>query len=122
LNSRASNISDIDLSAWIRANQITGDVTVNASVAPVTDETATENNQDDAITTVEYRQLGDINGDGSIDTTDARDTASEVAKGTVNDPAADTNGDGEVTAVDAMLIAQRASGVRDENYELIRGD
>lgn len=60
--------------------------------------------------------LGDINGDGVVNTIDAR-WALQAASGirTLSDAqsaAADVNGDGTVNTVDARWILQAASGIR----------
>ncbi|MEF8789483.1 MAG: S8 family serine peptidase [Haloarculaceae archaeon] len=57
LASGAGNVSVVDLTGWARANRVTGDVTVDASVEPVTNEADTDDNADAATTTVTYSDL-----------------------------------------------------------------
>lgn len=80
--------------------------------------------EDDATITVTYdgERLGDASGDGAVDRSDASTVASAVASGSDAGAYADVNGDGEVTAVDAMLIAQYANGERDDSYALSGGE
>jgi hypothetical protein len=78
----------------------------------------------DATVTVSYdgERLGDVSGDGSVDRGDAGAVAGAVASGTDAGAYADVNDDGEVNAVDAMLVAQYANGERDDSYALSGGD
>ena len=57
LTAGADNETVVDLSGWAESELVTGDVRVNASVAPVPDEGNTANNADEATTTVTYSDL-----------------------------------------------------------------
>lgn len=78
----------------------------------------------DATVRVAYagERLGDASGDGAVTGADASAVAGAVADGSARSAYADVNGDGTVNAVDAMLIAQYASGERDDSYALAGGD
>ncbi|MEF8789482.1 MAG: dockerin type I domain-containing protein [Haloarculaceae archaeon] len=78
----------------------------------------------DATVTVSYdgERLGDVSGDGSVDRGDAGAVAGAVASGSDAGAYADVNDDGDVNAVDAMLVAQYANGERDDSYALSGGD
>ncbi|MEA1865910.1 MAG: PKD domain-containing protein [Euryarchaeota archaeon] len=64
---------------------------------------------DPATVTVRNMIMGDLNRDGEITPTDAAITLEMAARGEY-DPAADVDCDGQVTSLDAMMIAQAAAG------------
>lgn len=72
-------------------------------------------NTEVTVTYAGYR-LGDADKDGSVDASDAEAVADTVAADGTSDQYFDVNGDDEVTAVDAMLIAQYDSNNRDAEY------
>lgn len=61
-------------------------------------------------------RLGDANEDGTVNRTDAADVASAVAASESTNQYYDVNDDGQVTAVDAMFIAQFAEDNRSADY------
>ncbi len=75
-----------------------------------------ENERDDFCegcgTTRDVTALGDVNGDGKVDSTDARMTlqyaVKKITDEQLNLAAADVNGSGQVDSTDARLILQRA--------------
>ncbi|MFC3959471.1 dockerin type I repeat-containing protein [Halovivax cerinus] len=73
---------------------------------------------DDTMVTVTFDgyRLGDVTADGTVDSDDADTVASEVARQGAGTTYYDVDGDGEVTAVDAMYIAQYANDNRNADY------
>lgn len=61
-------------------------------------------------------RLGDANEDSKVDREDAEDVASAVAGSESTNQYYDVNNDGQVTAVDAMYIAQFSEGNRSADY------
>lgn len=65
-----------------------------------------------------YRAFGDVNGDGRVDSTDARLVLQAYAGKTTLDAdaaaAGDVDGDGKVTSADARLILQKYAGKIDD--------
>ncbi|EMA08179.1 hypothetical protein [Haloferax denitrificans] len=74
---------------------------------------------DVAVEFVGFR-VGDATRDGTVDDGDAADIAAAVAAVDDGDPYGDVDGDGEVTAVDAMLVAQYDAGNRTADYGGVR--
>lgn len=64
---------------------------------------------DPAMVTVQNMIVGDLNRDGEVTTADAGIALDLAARGEY-DPAADVDCDGQITALDAMMIVQAAAG------------
>ena len=77
---------------------------------------------DDTIT-VEFdgRFVGDVTADETVDSDDAAAVAGAVANSSAVTDYGDVDGDGEISAVDAMLIQQYAEGNRTADYAAIQG-
>lgn len=97
-------------------------VTVDSGSAQLSETvkgpTARVNSTDNTGVTATFTgyRLGDADKDGSVDASDAEAVADVVVTGEAGDRYYDVNGDGEVTAVDAMLIAQYDSNNRGADY------
>lgn len=73
----------------------------------------------DVTVTFDGYATGDADGDGTVDSGDAKRIADAVAGTTTANPYGDVNGDGRVTAVDAMLVAQYEAGNRDAEFRRV---
>lgn len=102
-----------DRSTTTSAGSVSTKATEDANVTNARVETAA-----DTTVSVAYDgyRLGDANKNGAVDTSDAITVADTVPANESGDRYYDINGDGDVTAVDAMLIAQYDSGNRPADY------
>ncbi|MXR19148.1 PKD domain-containing protein [Halobacterium bonnevillei] len=67
--------------------------------------------------TYDGKKLGEVTGDNSVTADDAAAIADAIANNEAVSSYGDVNNDGEVTVVDAMMIAQYADGARDADYQ-----
>jgi len=85
-----------------------GNYTISANVTVVPGETyTTDNNYTDGLVVV--TKVGDVNGDGKVDSLDVKKTKAAYS-GWVVDPNADVNGDDTINSLDVKVVKQIYSG------------
>ncbi len=92
---------------YFRFNEWTGDV---ATVADVTAATTTVVVNGNLTINSAKVQIGDVNGDGSLNSMDTNTMKRMVVGNLESVPEGDTNGDGKVQSIDANLLARMVGG------------